>query len=460
MNYEDLKLGEKAKEAYMGGKGTDYIEKNCPVYLNTKPVIYGLNVTDLVIAAELAGIPTLLVGDTGSGKSQLVQDILNSHFNGNENEGGHGTKIRGKPELDIYDEVYTRLNLEKAIREPTENIHSLIHFIDELNRTPPVTQNQFFGLGDGFLEYDGRKLPIGKNGYFWTVATANLGNGEFNGTFETDKALYNRFVVIDLDCEMFRPTDEDRILIKQLRAANPKIKESPLRDLSEEIIKASGEISEISVNPGLESMAVANYIEFGLENCEEGRTSNSKPSKKGKTWPYVCQECPKNVDGKYICSLIKQPQPRTLQSTIRYASALDYLIRLKDPSKITNAVDLMFKAFELTAAYQQILNPGVLRSEYSGQNPNFMSDVVEKLKNDFRLNEDMIMTTLEGSLKGERNKDYFEYDGKIEIGYHGLNEVGKAKVRIIDPFTNKRAIGMGWVEKLVDLNIEIHGRRK
>ena len=120
----------------------------------------------------------------------------------------------------------------------------------------------------------------------------------------------------------------------------------------------------------------------------------------------------------------------------------------------------MFKAFELTAAYQQILNPGVLRSEYSGQNPNFMSDVVEKLKNDFRLNEDMIMTTLEGSLKGERNKDYFEYDGKIEIGYHGLNEVGKAKVRIIDPFTNKRAIGMGWVEKLVDLNIEIHGRRK
>ena len=49
-------------------------------------------------------------------------------------------------ELDIYDEVYTTLNLEKAIREPTENIHSLIHFIDELNRTPPVTQNQFDAL--------------------------------------------------------------------------------------------------------------------------------------------------------------------------------------------------------------------------------------------------------------------------------------------------------------------------
>ena len=463
MKYENLKLGEKAKEAFMKGKGVDYIKKNCPVYLNTKPVIYGLNVTDLIISAELAGIPTLLVGDTGCGKSQLAQDIYNYHFNGNQGEKGHGTKIRGRPELDIYDEIYTRLNLEKKIREPTENVHSLIHFLDEMNRTHPVTQNQFFGLGDGFLEYRGSKLSLGKNGYFWTIATANLGNGEFQGTFNTDKSLYNRFgVAIDFDYEMFQPTDEDRILIKQLRAADPKIKEAPLNDLSEEIMNASEEISRLSVNPGLEATAVANYLEFGLENCEEGRTSitsGSKQSKKGKTWPHVCQECHKNRDSKYICSLIKQPQPRTLQSTIRYASALDFLIRLKDNSKKINATDLMFKSFELTAAYQQILNPNVLRSEYYEQNPYFISDIVVKLKNDFKKNEDMILTTLENSLKGEKTMDYFMHNKKTHLGYNNLTDEGKSKVKWVDPFTNNKPIGMDWVNQYVDLNIKLHKKK-
>ena len=76
MNYEDLKLGEKAKEAFLGGKSTE----DCPVYLNTRPVIYGLNVTDLVIAGVLAGMNTLLIGNTGCGKSQLARDIHNYYF--------------------------------------------------------------------------------------------------------------------------------------------------------------------------------------------------------------------------------------------------------------------------------------------------------------------------------------------------------------------------------------------
>jgi len=53
------------------------------------------------------------------------------------------------------------------------------------------------------------------------LATANIGNGEFQGTFETDKALYNRLhVALDLDHSAFMPTREDKFYLDQ-RAADP-----------------------------------------------------------------------------------------------------------------------------------------------------------------------------------------------------------------------------------------------
>src|SRR3989338_5067302 len=98
--YEDLKLGEKAKEAFLAGKSPDYIKDNCGVYLNTHNHFAGLNVTDLAVAGVLAGMNTLLVGNTGCGKSQLARDIHNYLFNGNIKEGGHAITIEGHPELD------------------------------------------------------------------------------------------------------------------------------------------------------------------------------------------------------------------------------------------------------------------------------------------------------------------------------------------------------------------------
>ena len=69
---------------------------------------------------------------------------------------------------------------------------------------PPVGQNQFFGLGDGTMDYSGRAIKIGREDYHILVATANIGNGEFSGTFNTDKALYNRaHIAIDFDFAMY-----------------------------------------------------------------------------------------------------------------------------------------------------------------------------------------------------------------------------------------------------------------
>lgn len=447
LKYDDLKLGEKAKEEYLSGKSIEYIKENCPIYLNTKPFLNNLNVTDAVVAGVLSGLGILLVGDTGTGKSQLAKDIYNYYFNGNKKEGGNGIFIKARLDIDIYNEIFTELNINKASRELTETIDSLVFNVDELNRNPTIAQNQFFGLGDGSMDYNGRSIRLGRDGYKLLIATANIGNGEFQGTFETDKALYNRMPIsIDFDHEMYKPLEEDEMFIDDLREADPNIKEAPRRDISDKIIEASREISRMTLDLGLEEKAIINYLRFGLDNCRE-------KGKKGKVWPINCQDCKNNKDGKYLSSLIKAPLRRSVNSTVRYAAALDYLSKLKDPKQKTDPVDLMFKAFEVTGAYQMLLNPQILRQEYYDQNPKMMADVAAKLKEDFRKNEDYIIASLEESKKGKVLTKFFAAGDKIG-NYEDLSAETKKKVKPIEPFTDKREVGLSWMNNLIKFKLK------
>jgi len=76
LTYDELKLGERAKEAFLEGRSPEYIRSNCAVYLNTQPVFARLNVTDLAIAGVLAGMNTLLIGNTGCGKWNYKENFL------------------------------------------------------------------------------------------------------------------------------------------------------------------------------------------------------------------------------------------------------------------------------------------------------------------------------------------------------------------------------------------------
>ena len=452
ITYEDLKLGEKAKEAFFKGETSENLEKNYPVYLNTREFYSGLNVTDLAIAAVLGGLNSFYVGDTGTGKSQLAQDIYNYYFGGNLLDRGHGIKMKGRPDLDIANEVYTRLNKEKLSREPTEAIQAMYHFADEINRCPPVTQNQFFGIGEGTFEHpNGMKLSLGKNGYSMAVATANLGNGEFQGTFESDKALYNRFPIsIDFDYDMFKPTKEDRVLIDLIRAANPKLKEAPIRDISQKILEAEKEIKQRTRNPNLETSAVLNYLKFGLENCLLKGT-------KEKIWPINCQDCSHNSNGKALCSFIRNPQTRTSQALDRYIASLEYLYELKFPGRNLDKINLAFKAFEIVGTYQALLNPSLLRTNYQEQNPKMMAETTQKLKEDFTKNQDIILTSLFEADKGNENfNDYFSKDGKYYLGYSKLSEESKGQIKQKNPFTDSGQIGLEWVDTMGKILVEIN----
>ncbi len=433
-----------------------YQELIVPNYLNNKSLYANLTVTDGAIAAVLAKLNLMLVGDTGSGKTQLANDIYNFLFGGNIAEKGRGIKIRAHAEVDIYNEIFSQINIKEGKRELTDNIDALIYFVDELNRAPSVSQGQFFGLGDGMMDFQGRGFHLGRDGYHFLITTANIGNEEFNATFDTDKALYNRLhVTLDFDHEDYKPTEEDFLKIRD-RKADPSVKEAPLRDISDKIIVASKEIGEMTRDPGIEALAVMHYLTFGLNHC-------LKYQKKGKVWPMGCHDCEHNQDtkGKHaLCSLVKTPAERTLQSVLRYSCALQYLAQLKNKKQPLDAVDLVFKAFELTGAYQQLLNPTVLKTEHFDHNPSLMKEVVKELKKDFRANENYIISGMEKAQNGKKVTEFFEQDGVLcawdALGKDGkpLSDQARKKLKKIDPFKDEgKHVGLSWVKTVIDYEL-------
>jgi len=453
LTYDDLKLGELAKEAYENGAPVEEIIK-LPTYLNTRHVFLNLNVTDLGRAADIAGLNRMMIGRPGTGKSQWLRDTYNRYFGGNIADGGQGIFIRCRQDMDVYNEVLTKLNVKEADREKTKNIDALIYGGDELNRAPTIEQNQLFPLGDGIFDVKGRSMTLGREGYHIFIATANVGNGDYKGTFEIDLGFYDRIpVIIDLNYSMYQPTDEEEMLIDKIKAANPKIKECEPADISTKILAANKEISRQLVNPGIEFWAVINYLRFGLRNCME-----ESGKRKEKNWYDKCRTCEKNPDEETLCSLIEAPARRMQNSIIRYAAALNYLAKLKDENVKVNAVDLVFKAFEITGAYQFLLNPHILKSRYQGQNPKMMADVVSKLKEDFRANEDFIMASAEEAERGKEVTRFFKKKndkGEDVIGNYddeNLDDKVRAKFEPIEPYKGERPVRLGWMPIFIKVN--------
>ena len=487
INYEEhFMLGEKTKNAFFKGESHDKIERDYPNFVNTREIGYGLNVTDEIIAGVLAGVPTLLIGDKGCGKSQAMFDISDYYFNGAKRDGGESVIINIDPKTEIMDGaqgIYRRFNLKEGKIEYTSNVGAYLHALEEVTRTSQISQNQFYPLLNGYVSDKGGKAFIGRDGYSAVLGTANYENGKFKGTFGMDEAFLNRWgIVIDFDYKVFKPTEEDRMLINLLKDPDGKVKPAPKRDISDLIIKANKEIKNISSNPGLGALAVANYIEFGLENCLKNVVDGDS-GMKDKSWPMDCQDCGHNKKDDAICSLIKAPVTRTKQFMIKYAAALHYLAKLKNPNVEIDPVELMFKSFEMTGAYQSLLNAQVLQRNYGGQSPLMMRDVVSKLKEDFRENEDYIMTSLKEAREGKLVEDFYKegetigiYDVDIEkIEEHNKNlrklrerndklPEGKKIKRFpkdksiptkIQPFTDNRKIRLGWVKTMCGLEKKV-----
>ena len=423
-----------------------YKDLDLPVYRNSHEVFAGLTVSDLAKAAVLGGLNLLLVGDKGTGKTQLASDIYHHYFGGNKSEGGNGVFMRAHPDIDIYNEIFTKLNLDKKQREMTSSLEARVFLVDEINRAPPIAQNQFFGLGDGKMDYQGRSISLGSGGYNILIATANMGNGEFAGTFDTDKALLNRLHVgLDLEYGEMKPTFEDKEKIKK-REANPNVISVESRDISQKIAQAKRDILATTQLAELETRAVLGYLEHGLQNCQ-------RYGVKDRVWPMGCQDCPHNSTSTALCSLVKEPSPRTMEVVRLYAESLNYLAKLKNPEVKIDKTDLVFKAFELTGAYQHLLNPSELRKNF-GHNPKVMAEVVAKLREDYLKVQPYILSSLEEAEKeGKRVVSFFEV-GEEFGPFDNLDEKHKKTNKKIEPYIDAREVGLNWVPKLVDTILE------
>jgi len=424
----------------------EYGELDLPVYQNSREVFAGLTVSDLAKATVLGGVNLFLAGDTGTGKTQLATDIYQVYFAGNKAEGGNGIFIRAHPDVDIYNEIFTKLNIDRKQRETTPSLEARVFIADEINRAPPMGQNQFLGLGDGKMDYSGRSISLGGDGYSLLIATANIGNGEFRGTFDMDKAMLNRLhVAIDLDYAPMKPTFEDLEKIKA-RSANPNVITSKPKDLSSKIAQAKKDISEATKAEDLETRAVLNYLQHGLQNCQRYK------GVKDRVWPMGCQDCSHNTAGNALCSLIKEPAPRTMEVVRLYAESLRYLAKLKNPVVKINSTDLVFKAFELTGAYQGLLNQAELRKHY-GHNPKLMAEVISKLREDYKGVSDFILASLSEAKDGRRVVKFFK-EGDEFGPYDLLSEEKRGKFKPIFLYEDNRPVGLSWVPKLTDLIIK------
>ena len=244
-----------------------------------------------------------------------------------------------------------------------------------------------------------------------------------------------------------KPTDEDNIRLNRQKP-NPNVKRCAPRDISGKIVNASREIDENSKELGLEAMAVVDYLTFGPDNCQRNAKEN-RGSAKGKIWPINCQDCSFNPKSNALCSLVRAPTRRTINSVVKYASALEYLAKLKNPEVKIDPVDLMFKSFELAGAYQFLLNPHVLKQSNNDENPVMMAKVVEKLKDDFRQNQDYIFSCYEQAERGRKVTGFFK-KGNIIGDCEELSEKAKAKITPIKPFTDSREIGLSYAGNVAD----------
>ncbi len=342
-----------------------------------------LTLCDVVAAAEIAGLNMLFVSDTGRGKSQLVSDIALHHFGGyNSDESGSANWTQARANSEVED-LFLRTRIDKdagvydsddATQLKEERVSRPLNVVDEINRAPRVKQNDFFDLAEGRYASRGKSRVLGRDDYALFLATANLNksNGDFQGTFELDRALLNRaHLTIDLDHRLFRPTPEDKIVISE-RKANPRLKVADPRDVSDKIISEYKRIMDKAKASNPYMLAFSFMIDDGLNFCDKDQFKE-----KTTTFPMLCGDC--TYSGKAMCSLVKSSSDRTTQAVKALAYGLARVAELKTGKPVeVDALDVALQAYKFTT-YHGNLNDVAASADFGSRKQELMEQVVTKL---------------------------------------------------------------------------------
>ena len=205
-------------EAVNNGNLKDYINKKYPCPDKKKGFYINPEVWYLCIRNVLKRENTLLVGPTGSGKTELVDHIA----------AAMGKPLFTQDMGTVQDAQSALLGVHRLDKDGKSSFDyapfalnvqtSGIHLLDEMNRAPQAASNILFPCLDRrrYLPVDiadtdsKRHLDLHEDTVFF--ATANLGV-EYSGTHAIDRALLDRFMPIELDY----PSESDEVTILTAR---------------------------------------------------------------------------------------------------------------------------------------------------------------------------------------------------------------------------------------------------
>jgi len=394
-----------------------------PVYRNSTPVVnidgISLIMEDVVKAAIFSELNILLIGERGEGKTQLMQDVNYSLF------GGKGTYIRARPDMKTR-ELYELFNIEQLKKELSPKVKAPLTQIDEINRTPPIVQNEFFHMCDGYIEYEGEPITLG-DGFHITIASANVKNERYGGTFEMDDAILDRFsLVLNIDHYPTQAKD-DLEIITSPSGKNPKLVRVPGQDYTHQIREICREIKNIRENNfDLDAYVALLYLKRGLDYCI------IKKSKRLISYaiPMICKQrnCVRLREEN--CGYIRPLSERTTEAVAALAPALRVMADAKEgKEKGVVTYREILEAFRLAAPYAGILDLVWVRNSYFS-NPNIALDELIKIINrKFLEKKEEAKVAVNFALKGKLNdeiKDRFtgEWSFFAEI-LEDINSLGK-----------------------------------
>ena len=375
---------------------------------------FPIYMSDMMDAALRGRLNTLLLGDTGSGKSQLAKDLMD-YF------PEKSLFILGRNDMDTR-ELFQRVNPEflralkegnlnsnTKLKELTDKINYNLIVNDELPNCVPSVRAQLFNLFDGFIEIDGKLYSIG-DGYSIGVATGNMGQQFTESSNDLGRALKDRMHLI-LDTDHFRPQPIDTFDILN-NDRNPRVNfTESLEDRSLDIIQKHNELKEREVP--FDKHIIAAYLVHALDYVEGfGSKIGMKSS-----WP-------NQLDGHASGSdeaLILPVSLRAAKSIITLSQALDQITE-EEGAKDLDYFNSMMTAFKFVSAYSGILNEALVRSVHSGNHYRAMDAVIETARREF-------------DSKNEA----------IAAGYEMVNE-GKMSEKVMNKFSGR----WGYMQNLLE----------
>ena len=367
---------------------------------------YPMKIEDIVASCLFGCINLLLVSERGEGKTQILYDVLYGVFD------GKGTYIRASPDMEIKD-IYTALNLEKLKKKEgtTEDIVKIVEqaknpftAIDELNRAPPIVQNQLLNVLDGYIEVKGKRydlgVDIGGEKYHIGIATVNLGNHRYYGTFEIDAAILDRFGVV-LDLDNYPPKVED--LIEILMSENQKLNIPENYDRSQEVFEGYKNVKRRRIP--FEAFVVLFYLREGVDyiSCE--------PYSQRKTRGIL----PEGVhEGGDIQRLMRPISIRAMRNFSKLYKSLTYVAELNGyPSEEDYYFSNVLETLKLILPYSGCLRSEIVNSKYYGNPILATNDIIKELREKIEGIKDRIILALQKKKEGKLStEDLDSFDGE------------------------------------------------